>query len=167
MRKFNLSVPDDLAEKIQARRDELGSLSAIFQMAVAEKIGKKEEFEKRLKGDQDMEAVVQRLKKEKIQAKNNYFEKGKEDGLQWAKAASFEDLQYARRFDPTDEEGVCDPTIPLHDDVLGHYFIDMLESDPLTNPEDDDEVLNDFATQWLMGWLEVVGHFCTEVVDPL
>ena len=49
MRKFNLSVPDALAEKIQGRRDQLGNLSAIFQDALAEKITKQEAFEERLK----------------------------------------------------------------------------------------------------------------------
>ena len=52
VKKFNLSVPDELAEKIDQRRDYLGSLSAIFQKAVADKIRKKDEFEQRLEGDE-------------------------------------------------------------------------------------------------------------------
>lgn len=41
VRKFNLSVPDVLAAKIEQRRQYLGSLSAIFQEAVAYKIKNK------------------------------------------------------------------------------------------------------------------------------
>jgi hypothetical protein len=167
VKKFNLSVPDDLAEKIEQRRDQLGSLSAIFQEAVAAMVKKKEEFEERLKGDDDMEQIIERLRREKLQAQTDYHETGREEGLRWAKAASYTDLEHARKFDPRDEDGVYDPTIPLHDDVLGHYFIDAMEADPLTNPETDEDELNDFARQWLDGWLEAVQEFWSAVKDKL
>ena len=167
MKKFNLSVPDALAQKIYGRRDQLGNLSAIFQDALAEKIRKQEEFEERLKGDQDMEATIARLKREKAQLQTDYFSKGKEDGLRWAKATSYNDLEYARRFDPKGEDGLYDPTIPLHDDVLGHYFIDALEADPLTDPGYDEDELNEHAKKWLDGWLEAVHQFWQAVSDKI
>lgn len=164
VKKFNLSVPDDLARRIQEKRHYLGSLSAIFQEAVSDKIQKREDFEQRLKGEEDMETTIERLRKEKRKAETDYLQKGREDGLVWAKAASYTDLEYARKFDPTDEDGCYDPTVPLHDDVLGHYFIDMLEADPLANPEDDEDELNEFAQQWLNGWIEAVSGFWNEIV---
>jgi hypothetical protein len=167
MRKFNLSVPDGLSEKIAEQREYLGSLSAIFQEAVSEKIRRKEEFEARLKGDEDIDAIVERLRKEKAMAQTDYREKGKLDGLAWAKAASYTDLEYARKFDPTDEKGQYEHGIPLHDDVLGHYFIDTLEADPLTNPEEDEDVLNELAQEWLKGWLEAVQSFWHEIKEKL
>jgi hypothetical protein len=167
MKKFNLSVPDALARAIEEEREYLGNLSAIFQDAVAEKIRKHKEFIQRLKGDQDMEATIQRLRKEKAEAQTDFFEKGKADGLTWAKAAAYTDLEYARRFDPTAEDGLYDPTIPLHDDVLGHYFIETLEADPLTNPEDDEDELNDFARKWLEGWMEAVREFWGAIVAKI
>ncbi|MFH0825805.1 MAG: hypothetical protein V2B18_23870 [Pseudomonadota bacterium] len=166
-KKYNLSVPDDLAEKIELRRDRLGSLSAIFRDAVAGEIGKREQFERRLKGDEDMEHIIERLSREKASLTTDYRDKGLEAGLRWAKAASYGDLEYARRFDPRDDEGVYDPTITLHDDVLGHYFIDALEADPLTNPEADEDRLNEYALQWLRGWMEAVAGFWAEVKDRL
>lgn len=167
VKKFNLSVPDDLAEKIEQRRADLGSLSAIFQEAVADRIRKKEEFEQRLQGDAHMNQIIERLKREKAALQGNFSEKGREEGLRWAKAASYRELEYARRFDPTDAEGLYDPTIPLHNDVLGHYFIDALEADELTNPESDEDELNEFAKQWLKGWLEAVADFWSQVEDKL
>jgi len=165
--KFNLSVPDELAAKIKERREYLGSLSAIFQQAVSEKIKKKEKFEKRLEGGDDMEATIERLKEEKQKAEVDYREKGQDAGLVWAKAASYTDLEYARQFEPFDRHGEVDPTTILHDDVLGHYFIETLEADPLTNPEADEDVLNDFATQWLDGWLNAVYDFWAEIISKL
>ena len=167
VKKFNLSVPDDLARKIEQRRRHLGSLSAIFQEAVAAKVMNYEEFEQRLEGDENMEQIIERLKTEKALLQNNYHAKGREEGLRWAKAASYADLVYAVTFDPTDEDGMYDPVVPLHDDVLGHYFIDMLEADELTNPEADEDVLNDFAVQWLNGWSEAVGEFWAHVKNRL
>lgn len=167
MKKYNLSVPDALAEKIEARRKQLGSLSALFRHAVAEKIEHLEEFETRLKGDETMMEIIERLKKEKRAAQTDYLEKGRADGLAWAKAASYMDLEYALPFDPKDEDGLYDPTIPLHDEILGHYFLDTLEADPLTNPEDDEDELNEFAKQWLKGWLEAVRGFWREVADKI
>lgn len=165
VKKFNLSVPDELAAKIDQRRDYLGSLSAIFQEAVADKIRQKEEFEQRLEGDAEMAQIVRRLKKEKMALEGNYREKGREEGLRWSKAASYKALEYARRFDPVDSDGVYDPLIPLHDDILGHYFIDALEADELTNPESDEDELNEFAKQWLQGWLEAVADFWA-LIEP-
>jgi hypothetical protein len=167
VKKFNLSVPDELAEKIEQRREDLGSLSAIFQKAVAEKIRNKDEFERRLEGDVEMEQIIARLRKEKAELQGNYREKGKEEGLRWAKAASYRDLEYARRFDPVDKDGLYDPAIPLHDDILGHYFIDALFPDELTNPDFDEGDLNEFAKQWLNGWLEAVADFWAHVEPKL
>jgi len=167
VKKFNLSVPDDLAEKIDQRRENLGSLSAIFQNAVAEIITKKEEFEQRLEGDEEMVEIIKRLRKEKTALQGNYREKGREEGLRWAKAASYMELEYARRFDPTDKDGLYDPSVPLHDDILGHYFIDALEADDLSNPESDEDELNEFAKQWLKGWLEAVADFWSHVEPQL
>jgi hypothetical protein len=167
MKKFNLSVPDALAQKIKDRRGHLGNLSAIFQAALTEKIRKQEAFEERLKGDQDMEATIARLRREKAQLQTDYFSKGKDDGLRWAKAAPYHDLEYARRFDPTTEDGLYDPTIPLHDDVLGHYFIDVLMAAPLTDPSFDEDELNENAKKWLDGWIEAVHQFWQEVSDKI
>jgi hypothetical protein len=167
MKKFNLSVPDALAQKIHDRRDQVGNLSAIFQDALADKIRKQEEFEERLKGDQDMEATIERLKREKALLETDYFSKGKEVGLRWAKAASYKDLEYARRFDPKGAGGLYDPTITLHNDVLGHYFIDALRADPLTDFGNDEDELNEHARKWLDGWLEAVDQFWKEVSDKI
>ena len=167
MRKFNLSVPDALAAEIDEHREHLGSLSAIFQEAVRAKVQGRKDFLKRLKGDETMDAIIERLRREKAEAQNNYFEKGKQDGLRWAKAASYNDLEYARRFELVDDEGLYDPTIPLHDDQLGHYFIDTLEADTLTDPSDDEDELNPFARQWVKGWKEAVVEFWREVENKL
>jgi hypothetical protein len=167
VKKFNLSVPDELAEKIELRRDYLGNLSAIFQKAVADIIKKRDEFEQRLEGDEEMVEIIQRLRKEKAALQGNYLERGREEGLRWAKAASYKELEYARRFTPWDNNGLYDPLIPLHDDILGHYFIDALGSDGLTNPEWDEDELNEFAKQWIKGWLDAVKSFWAHVEPKL
>jgi hypothetical protein len=156
-----------LAENIEQRRHYLGALSAFFHKAVADTIRKKDEFEQRLEGDAEMDQIIKPLKKEETDLQENYREKGRQEGLRWAKAASSKELEYARRFDPVDKDGLYDPTIPLHDDILGHYFIDALSLDELTNPESDEDELNEFAKQWLKGWLEAVEDFWAHVEPKL
>lgn len=114
-----------------------------------------------------MVQIIERLRKERTALQGNYREKGLDDGLRWAKAASFKELEYARRFNPIGKEGLYDPAISLHDDVLGHYFIDALGRDELTNPEWDEDELNEFAKQWLQGWLEAVADFWANVEPKL
>jgi hypothetical protein len=168
MKKFTLSVPDDLAAKISEWRALLGNLSGIFQEAVAAHITRKEEFAARMKGDTDMEAIIERLRNEKAQLTLDYLKKGAEDGLRWAKAAPYVELEYAaRRFEPKDSNGVYDPTVPLHDTHLGHYFIDALETDPRTYPGNDEDELNPFAKEWMKGWVEAVRAFFVEIQDKL
>lgn len=170
VKKFNLSVPDELAERIEARRDYLGSLSAIFQDAVAKKLQQKEDFERRIKEETSMEEVIERLKAEKTKAETDYFSKGKQDGLKWAKSASYTDLQYAIRFDPgelTAHGMMYPPDAILRDERLGDYFSEILETHPLMRPEDEDDILNDFAEEWLNGWIEAINAFWDEVSDKL
>lgn len=169
--KFTLSVPDELAAKIKARRDWLGNLSQLFQETVAEKIQKKEEFEQRLKGDEDMEARIERLKREKAEAAADYFEKGKGDGLEWAKAAGYKELEYVGRDGfrtaATDRYEMWDLKLILNDPIMGDYFTEALAEDPIINPGPEDEGLSGLAEEWFVGWLEAVDALWQEVAPKL
>jgi len=170
--KYNLSVPDELDEKIRARRDYLGNLSKLFQEAVSEKIRQKEEFEERLKGGENMGAMIERLKREKMDDEADYRALGKEAGLTWAKAARFKDLKYAATlWQGTDGATVDECYVPkkvLRDPVIGHYFRTVLSEDPRIEIENErDDCVNDFTEQWLSGWQEAVCEFWETVAVKL
>ncbi len=174
-KKFNLSVPDELAEKIEARREYLGNLSALFQDAVMEKIHKQEEFERRLKGDVDMQAVVERLKQEKMDVEGDYREQGQRAGLAWAKAASYSDLKYVVFLDlnwplmsVSSRSIKAMDGILLGDKVLGNYFRQLLKDNPPISPLlDGSEPLNRFPQEWIWGWREGIKEFWREIAGQL
>jgi hypothetical protein len=180
VKKFNLSVPDELAEKIEERRAELGNLSSIFQEAVGKIITQKEEFEARLKGDDDMEAIVARLKKEKLEITREYYDRGLEDGLAWAKAASYQDLMNVINTDFVAPNGV---DFYVHyilvNDSIGDMFREVFR-DPVM---DMDHILDEYrhphrvdpeeyclygpSQQYFNGWIEAVHAFWDKVAEQV
>ena len=91
-KKVTISVPDDIYEKMDKWRDSF-NFSKVFQETIGEKIRRKEDFRKRLKGEtEQMEQIVERLKREKYESEQNYFEDGKLVGLTWAKNSHFDHI---------------------------------------------------------------------------
>ena len=90
-KKITISVSDELHEKMMEWKDSF-NFSQVFQNAISGLIQKKEDFQKRLKGDENMTAIIERLKKEKGESEHEWFEIGKDKGLQWAKLAHWDEL---------------------------------------------------------------------------
>ena len=109
-----------------------------------------------------MEAIIERLKEEKAQAETDYYQKGEEAGLAWAKSASYMDLAYARKFDPC-EDGQYNLQAIFSDDVLSDYFTEVFDEHPVMKPADGDDYFDDIAEKWLNGWFEGVYDFWKEV----
>ena len=92
-KKITISVPDDLYEKMTVWKSSL-NFSKVFQDAVSGMIRKKEVLTSRLREEIDFSAVVDRLKKEKIEFECNITECGKKDGLN-GRNRPLPELQYA------------------------------------------------------------------------
>jgi len=90
-KKITVSVPDELHERMMVCKDSF-NFSQVFQNAISDLIQKREDFQKRLKGDENMNAVIERLKKEKEESENVLFETGKNEGLRWAKMSHYDEL---------------------------------------------------------------------------
>lgn len=170
-KKITVSVPDELHEKMQKWKNHF-NFSSVFQKAVSEVIEKKETFKGRLKEVASMEQVIKRLKAEKVNLETDYYDQGKKDGLQWAKAASYDELQYALKWQTMEEmEEIqmlqgglisCDPT---RDEVLGSYFLEVMEEDEYMGFYDS--APNEFFVAWEGGWKEAVQAFFEEIEDKL
>jgi hypothetical protein len=169
VKKFTLSVSDDLAEKIEARRDYLGNLSAVFQEAVSEKIARKEARENLIKGDENMEETIERLRREKAEATKDNYEDGVRSGIEWSKNSNYRDLQYMLTFDPvaTPYGDSCYFINDLTgDDTLGESFQQAFNDDP-TMTADEQGILNELAEEWFRGWRQGVQEFWKQVKDKL
>jgi hypothetical protein len=171
VKRYSVSVSDELGEKIDQWKNEL-SPSTIFQQAMSAEIAKKEGFVKRIKEDQDMESIIERLRQEKKASENKYFEFGKEEGLEWAKAANYEDLVFTVNKDLDDLIGlmrlhwraVPDEGILLE---LRNYFCGQLYEELELPFDKDNDDLDPFVVEWLDGWLEGVQAFWREISDKL
>lgn len=155
-KKVTISIPDLLHEKMEKWRESF-NLSKMFQDAVSEAIHKKEEFQKRIREDLDLNQIVERLRHEKMQSEGSHFDTGKIDGMRWAKTAHYDDLQYALHWNQLEEA--------LKDKVLGDYFSDALQSNRVLRSStyhNDEYFLN-----YLRGWKQGVEQFWDEVKDKI
>jgi len=169
MKKFTLSVPDELAERIDRYRDYLGNLSAIFQSAVDEKITKKEQFNARLNEVPDLDEIAARLKKEQQKAENDFFESGKEEGLSWVKLASYTDIKYVLNHDFSLQYGGRGhiATSVFQDEIVGDYLLETFQEDPILSSNCEEAWVDEFKEQWFLGWKEGVEEFWNLIREKL
>ena len=174
-KKITISVSDRLHEKMMKWKN-FFNFSKVFQSAISELIQRKEDFQKRLKGDEKMTEIIERLKREKAEAENEWFDQGKNDGLEFAKRSSYEDLKYALNIETIKEiskkEALigCDPT---QDEILGDYFSDIFETYDQLGFEKQSysnyvgDIPNNFYIEWEAGWKEGIQEFWDEVKDKI
>lgn len=91
-KQVTITLPDELRDKVKRYKDRV-NISSICQKALDQKISDFERQEAAVKNDPDIEAVIERLKKEKEMEENEWLEKGRKAGLVWAKQASYRELR--------------------------------------------------------------------------
>lgn len=155
-RKITLSIPDLLYDKMERWRRSF-NLSKIFQEAVAEAIQKKEEFQKRLQEDHDLNSVIERLREEKAQSEGNFFVNGRRDGAMWAKSASYDDIMYALSWQDIDSATT--------DKVLGSFFQEKFKTDNLMDTQGN--IIKEYARLYLTGWQRGLEEFWNEIKNKL
>jgi hypothetical protein len=169
-KKVTISVPDELHQKMEKWRKTV-NFSKVFQEAVSNLIQKKEDFQKRLKVDSNMAEIIERLKREKKEAEEQWFDQGKNDGLEFAKSADYEMLQYALRWETVKEmPGNIIGADPTKDDTLGDYFTGVFENyDGIGFEEtfNNQYMPNRAYCDWETGWKEGVIEFWDEVKNKI
>lgn len=159
--KVTISVPDDLYEKMSEWRDSF-NFSQIFQNAMSKMIARKEEFHQKIKEEFDFSAIIERLRKEKHEAENDYFEKGKKDALEWLKTAHYKDILYALKWKPDEK--------PEEDETLGDYFSQKLKRIyrlGLAEMRSQSSRVNQIIHKYIAGWQEGVHEFWNQVRDEV
>ncbi len=155
-KKVTVSIPDMLHEKMETWRESF-NLSKMFQDAVTEAIQRKEELQKRIREDLDLNQIVERLRQEKMQSEGNYYDSGKSDGVFWAKTAHYEDLMYALSWKDFDNA--------TEDTVLGDYFSLKKSKNTLMTVTSDG--ISEYFRVYLEGWKNGVEQFWQEIHDKL
>lgn len=89
MPRLNITVPQELYERIDRWRDRL-NLSRICQEAIARELSKLEEIPDEVR---TMHEALDRLQREKAAAERSWFRRGVHDGLEWARGAEYGTLK--------------------------------------------------------------------------
>ena len=154
--KITLSIPDLLHEKLKEWRSSF-NFSKMFQEAVTDAIQRKEEFQKRFKQEFDMQEVIHRLKAEKTAWENQFYKKGKLEGMRWASSAHYQDLMHVLHF-----EGTYDIT---SDETMREYFTQIYRDAELEKYAGTDSVFHE--QKFLDGWHSGVSDFWNQVKGEL
>ena len=104
-----------------------------------------------------MSEIIERLKHEKKLSEGNYVERGKNDGLEWAKKAHYNDLMHALEMD-------CSLTMAT-DSLLSRNLSRTIESDLAMDITS--EGLNRCARLYVDGWRKGIAEFWTIIQEKL
>ena len=168
-KRITITVPDDLHGKMQKWKKHF-NFSSIFQKAVAEVIERKENFYQRLEqeGDDTMEETIERLREEKLESEGDYYEIGREEGEDWAKAAHYLDIKAMIEWINTNRSYPYQAT--NYPDVEGifEYFHNMFMENELMDWQEwqykNDHEYND---KFLQGWMVGVEEFWDAVKNKI
>ena len=155
--KVTISVPDELHKKMQTWRH-LFKPSKVFQESMTYLIEKKENFLKRVKEGEDMAATIERLKKQKTAFEGELEDRGRDEGLRFAKIADYEVLLEALKELTTIENGIE----YLATTSLEGYFTEAAEGEGIEIFHEQRQITPEFS-QWLNGWKQSVDAFWDEI----
>ena len=89
--RITISIPDELYKRLQNYKESI-NISKSCQKELSAEVKRKEDFLMRIKESPDLDDIVKRLKKERMAQYSAIGEMGREDGIDWAKAAHYDDL---------------------------------------------------------------------------
>ena len=171
--RITLSIPEELSKKMEKYKEKF-NYSRIFQEAISRKIRQKENFEKKINEDPEIETIIKRLREEKMNEQIEFYNIGKQDGLEWAKRASYRELKYVAQeheamFEFTDKVISYDPT---RNEIMGDYFADILEEYKeqgmgFMEMGSSNCIPNDVFKSWEKGWQEAIKEFWEEIKNKI
>lgn len=133
MARLNITVPDELYQRVERWRDRL-NLSRICQDAIARELDKLEQIPDEVRG---MHEALNRLGQEKAKADRSCFRKGVHDGLEWARGAEYSLL---KRWGELNDDGAIEEALrgPAAQSAKTHQNLDSGDTRP-------------YADGWLAG----------------
>ncbi len=141
---LTITIPNDLWGKIQRWRGRL-QLASICQRALAAEVRKLESVPQDVK---DMEATIERLRKEAQDYREHSYAEGYERGQGWAEDADYADL--------------------VHFPDLRQLLREQLPSDFNILPDEERELSSEWdSVEYQRGWLAAVIDFYDRVAAKL
>lgn len=133
MARLNITIPDELSERVERWRDGL-NLSRVCQEAISRELDRLEQIPVEVIS---MHAALARLGREKAKVEQSSFRKGVHDGLEWARGAEYALL---KRWGKRHGDAVFDEALrgPASGSASRH------ENDPTWDPKP-------YAEGWIAG----------------
>jgi DNA polymerase/3'-5' exonuclease PolX len=103
----------------------------------------------------DIEEAIKRIRQEKAEVIQDLYDRGKIDGLEWAKNAHYLDLKAAVEWDPNSG--------PPENEKLWEEIMKMIEEYPELEFDNGYGYMTDTTSNWAIGWAEGVQAFWDEV----
>ncbi|WP_147306463.1 hypothetical protein [Methylovirgula sp. 4M-Z18] len=148
MARMSISVPETLKEEMDAIGDKenwSGLAQSAFQSVV---------FSHKSRKNQDMEAVIERLRASKAQAIADDIAEGKQDGRNWAAhTASYREIKRTIKF--LEENREHSPTVSQYCEEMELTLEEFFDGEP------------NLSEPYFEGWLAGVEELWKEVEDKL
>ncbi len=145
-KRITLSIPDALHRQLDQWRNSF-NLSRIFQDALSELIGRKESLRDAV--HYDLPQIISRLKREKEETEESWFDEGMKAGLTWAKSAHWLELRQAA------EENM-EKLLSSGSDISS-YLKALLKAEEKKSQLSVS--VHEFRTSFLDGWIRGVHDF--------
>ena len=150
---MNVAVPDDLYERYQAIKDDVGNVSAMFQQALEQKI---ELIESQIKATSNKEKIVNKLRYQKKNFDNQIFNSGKTEGLNFVEELTYEEFLELEKL-ADDQYELDNQGIALSLDHFPYDIKDKIFPKDFTGEEEI----------FLKGWLEGVMEFWDKAKEAI
>lgn len=176
VKRYSVSVSDALSQKIDKWKSKI-NVSQVFQTAMEKLIAEKEDYAKRLAEDESLDAIASRLRKERLLNEKAHFHEGKKVGFEWAKKASYREIQMVLSIKNTLENTSSVATLEPADFAARTKAYKPLVVDILANSSEwltiqwkhkqKKDVMPYEAIQWVDGWIDGVFALWNEVHDKI
>jgi predicted CopG family antitoxin len=158
-RRINIAVSDGLFERLEKVKGNF-NVSRVCQVALEREVSYQELLS--VKG-KTMEQTIERLKAEKGEAGQEYFDDGKRAGIKDGPSIHYNDLREAKAYNDAYSE-VDETTVPrvfYDSDLWNNYDLEMA----INEAQSEDANLNE---DWfILGWIEGVAEFFESIEDQL
>ncbi len=152
---ISITLPKELFKRLQAVRlqavEHMFNVSGVCQEAIESKVYRQELL---MKGSEDMENVIERLKTEKEEYSKQDQDRGYKDGYEDAKKMSYEELIEIKKVESREEL--------IHRTEVYYNWLD----DQVKDVESDEGIAFD-RWAYLRGWVEGICKFFEEVKGQL
>lgn len=173
VKKFSVGISDELVARLEPFKGKY-SPTAVFQKAMEKQAANLEKWSTLMPKGEEMDAIVEKLRKQKEEAEAQDYELGRDEGLKIAKSVDYEDLKAALKLIEEVEKiykeyNYIQSDILFNDDAWGDYFSDSDNCHYELEALADSSVgsLTHASGKWFEGWRDGVTAFWDSLPEDL